>query len=64
MTAQQQQALETSVATIGFFKTSNTIRDLYNAGTIRLSQARACFRFLRKAQVRDLGTVSSFLWRI
>lgn len=64
MTHSQQQALEASVRTLGFFKTSNTVRDLYNAGTITLSQARAALRYLRREQAAQLGTVSAFLCRV
>ena len=64
MTHSQQQALEASVRALGFFKTANTIRDLYNAGTITLSQARAALRFLRRNQINQLGTCSAFLWRV
>lgn len=64
MSQSQAQALNNHVAAFGFFKTSNVIRDLYNAGTITLSQARAALRFLRRAQVNQLGVCSAFLWRV
>ena len=64
MTHSQQQALEASVRTLGFFKTANTIRDLYNADTITLGTARAALRYLRREQAAQLGTCSSFLFRV
>ena len=64
MSQSQAQALNAHVAAFGFFKTSNVIRDLYNAGTITLSQARCALRYLRRLQINQLGTVSAFLWRV
>lgn len=64
MTNLQYAGLEASVQSIGYFKTSNLIRAMYNDGTITLRTAKVIFRTLRDMQAMDLNTISFFLFRI
>lgn len=64
MTTEQRQALTNNVATYGYCKTAELIRQFYNEGLLTLKQTRAIFTTLRVRQLREAGTISANLWSI
>ena len=64
MTYNQQRILESTVKQVGFFKTSQMVRSMYEDSIITFAQYRALFAKLRRMQVFQLGTVSDFLFHL